>query len=306
MVENTFFKLFSPSEKFFKRFLLGELGGRKLELWDYFRNYFFHYKNIAVNIFEYTGLDKTLVHEIEDRLFYFGRCGIVKDNGELWAVDCNPFGLDRYGKPTHFNYSFRNGKTNPTPIEINVSGVYVMNTYDIYPTALYAEQYAFQLAHSDTSMTSELVNSRMMDIIVAHNNSNAENAKSYLSDIYRGKFSYITDKTEELEIDRTPKGVGHIKDYIDVKDRFLKDSYETFGIKKLAEKRERMISGEVESTSDLLNLNLKEMLDCRIKMCEDINRLYGLNCSVKSHVDMDGDGKTNEKEFEDKGVNENV
>ena len=188
----------------------------------------------------------------------------------------------------------------------NVNGVYVMNTYDIYPTALYAEQYAFQLAHSDTSMASELVNSRMMDIIIAHNNSNAENAKSYLSDIYRGKFSYITDKTEELEIDRTPKGVGHIKDYIDVKDRFLKDSYETFGIKKLAEKRERMISGEVESTSDLLNLNLKEMLDCRIKMCEDINKLYGLNCSVKSHVDMDGDGKTNEKEFEDKGVNENV
>ena len=74
MVENTFFKLFSPSEKFFKRFLIGELGGRKLELWDYFRNYFFHYKNIAVNIFEYTGLDKILAHEIEDRLFYFGRC----------------------------------------------------------------------------------------------------------------------------------------------------------------------------------------------------------------------------------------
>ena len=308
MVENTFYKLFSPSEKFFKRFLIGELGGRKLELWDYFRNYFFHYKNIATNIFEYDGLEKELTHEIEERLFYFGRCGIVKDDNKLWAVDCNPYGLDRYGKPTHFNYTFRNGVTNSSPVEIYKNGVYAMNTYDIYPTALYAEQYAFQLAHTDTSMACELVNSRMVDVIIAHNNSNAESARNYLTDLYRGKFSYITDKTEEMELDRTPKGVGHLKDYIDTKDRFLKDSYETFGIKKLAEKRERMISGEVESTSDLLNLNLKEMLDCRIKMCDDINMLFGTNASVKSHIDLDGDGiKENEKEFEDeKGVKENV
>lgn len=304
-IENTFYKLFEPSEKFFRAFLLGKAGGRKLELWDYFRNYFFHYKNIATNIFEYDGLDKTLIHEIEERLFYFGRCGIIKDNGELWAVNCNPFGRDRYGKPTGFNFHFENGTTDEslTPVQIGTDGVYCMNTYDIYPTALYAEQYSFQLAHCDTSIACELVNSRMVDVIIAHNNSNAESAKNYLSDLYRGKFSYITDKTEEMEIDRTPKGVGHLKDYLDTKDRFLKDSYETFGIKKLSEKRERMITGEVETTSDLLKLNLKEMLDCREKMCNEINRLYGMNARVRSHVDIDGDGVVEEKEFDERGEN---
>ena len=305
MVENTFYKLFAPSERFFKGFLCGTMGGRRLELWDYFRNYFFHYKNIATNIFYYDGLEKELTREIEERLFYFGRCGIVRVDNILYAVDCNPYGQNRYGKPTHFNYCFRNGETSPSPIEINKSGVYALNTYDIYPTALYAEQYAFQLAHTDTSMACELVNSRMLDIIIAHNNSNGESAKQYLNDVYRGKFSYITDKTEDLELDRTNKGVGNLKNYIDVKDRFLKDSYETFGIKKIAEKRERMITGEVESTSDLLNLNLAEMLECREKMCKDINELFGTNASVKSHVDLNGNGVVEDVEFK-KGDDENV
>ncbi len=306
-IENTFYKLFAPSEKFFKAFLLGKAGGRKLELWDYFRNYFFHFKNIATNIFEYTGIEKELAHEIEERLFFFGRCGIIEDNGKLWAVDCNPYGYDRYGYPTHFNFTFKNGTTieGIEPIEINVNGVYGMNTRDIYPTSLYAEQYAFQLAHADTSIACELVNSRMVDVIIAHNNANAESANNYINDIYRGKFSYITDKTEEIEIDRTPKGVGHLKDYIDTKDRFLKDSYETFGIKKLAEKRERMITGEVESTHDLLNLNLKEMYECRKKMCDDLKIVFGVNADVISHVDMDGDGEIEKDEFK-KGGNENV
>lgn len=303
-VEDSIYKLFAPSEKFFKAFLYGGACGRKLELWDYYRNYFFHYKNIITKIFEYKGLDKELVVEIENRLFFFGRCGIVEENNELWAVDVNPYGRNRYGKPTEFNFTFRNGETGKARI-IGVDGVLGINTYDIFPSALYAEQYAFQLAHTDTSIVSELVNSRMIDIIMAHNNSNAENANKYLNDIYRGKFSYITDTTEDMEIDRTNKGIGHIKDYLDAKDRFIKDSYESFGIKKVAEKRERMITGEVESTNDLMNLNLKDMLDCRIKMCEDINKIFGTNASVVSHIDLDGDSiKENENEFEEKGETE--
>ena len=78
----------------------------------------------------------------------------------------------------------------------------------------------------------------------------------------------------------------------------LKDSNDTY-YEKLAEKRERMITGEVESTSDLLHLNLKEMLDCRIKMCEDIKEVFGVDLEVKTHLDLDADGTIeNEKEFE--------
>ena len=292
-MEQSIYALFAPSDKFFKRFLMGGLCGRKLELWDYYRNYLFHYKDIVKNIFAYTyknNEEKELTNEIEDRLFFFGKCGIVKSNGKLWAVDANPNGLNRYGKPTNFNYTFRNGEAPTTNVEIGKNGVLGYNTFDMYPTALYTEQFAFELAHIDTSIVSELVNSRMMDVIVTHSNNSAENANKYLNDIYRGKFAYLTDKVEDIEIDRTNKGIARLHDYIDTKDRVLKDSYEMFGIKKLAEKRERMITGEVESTHDLLSLNLKEMLNCRIKMCEDIEKVFGVYIEVHSHIDMDSDG----------------
>lgn len=306
MVEESLYNLFAPSEKFFTKFMMGKLCGRKLKLWDYFRNYFFHFKHIATNIFEYEGISKELATEIEKRLFYYGRCGIIKD-GELWAVTANPYGQNRYGKPTGFNFSFCNGETigeKGNGVIIGETGVLALNNYDTLPTALIVEQYAFQLSHVDTSIISELVNTRMMDILVTHNNSDEENARKYLNDIYTGNFSFLTDKVEDIEINRQTKGTGNLKNYIDTKDRFMKDSYESFGIKKLAEKRERMITGEVETTKDLMNLNLKEMYDYRIKMCEDIKNVFGVNCSVISHVDLDGDTEINEVEF--KGGVENV
>lgn len=305
MVQDTIYNLFKPSDKFFKNFLFGGVCGRKLDLWDFFRNYFFRFKDIATNIFEYQGITKELAIEIEERFFYFGRCGVIKD-GDLFAVDVNPYGQNRYGKPTGFNFSFKNGETteNGNKRTINVDGVYALNTYDNFPTALIAEQYAFQLAHVDTTIITELINSRMMDIIITPNNSLAECAKQYQNDIYRGKLSYLIDKTEDITIDRTNTGVSHLNSYIDTKDRFMKDVYETFGIKRLAEKRERMITGEVESTNDLMFLNLKEMLDCRKKMCEDIQKVFGVPVTVISHIDLDGDGEVS-NEFE-KGESENV
>lgn len=303
MIEESLYNLFSPSDKFFTRFLAGKVCGRKLKLWDYFRNYFFHYKHIATNIFEYEGLTKELANEIEKRLFYYGRCGIVKD-GELWAVTANPYGQNRYGKPIGFNFAFLNGETleNGNKATIGENGVLALNNYDVIPTALIVEQYAFQLAHVDTSIVSELINSRILDVFVTHSNSDDENARRYLNNVYVGDLSFLTDKTEEIEINRQTRGTGNLKNYIDTKDRFMKDSYENFGIKKLAEKRERMITGEVETTKDLMNLNLKEMYDYRKKMCDDIKETFGINCSVISHVDLDGDMETNEEEFEG-GVN---
>ena len=305
MVQDTVYELFKPSDNFFKRFMFGKCCGRKLELWDYFRNYFFRFKYIATNIFGYKGLSKELTKEIEERLFYFGRCGIIKD-GDLFAVDIAPFGMNRYGKPTGFNFTFRNGETVGTnTCIIDKDGVYALNTYDTFPTALIVEQYAFEGSHIKTSEIVELINLRIMDILKAPNNASAESARQYQNDIYKGKLSFITDKTEDIEIDRATKGLSHLKDYIDIEDRFLKDVYETFGIKRVAEKRERMITGEVEGTNNLMMLNLKEMLDCRKKMCDDINKLFGTNASVYSLIDLDNDG-TIEKEKEFEGGTKNV
>ena len=301
-MQSTMFPLWSKSDRFYIDMLLGNVCGRRLNVWDLMRNYFEYFRSIGTNLFSYDGITKDLAREIEKRLFLFGRVGIVQHNDGLVAVNANPSGYDIYNEPIRFTFVFGDGiqDDNRKPFErtIGADGVLGRNTFTFYPTAAMCEQYALMLAHTDISIIAELVNGRFMDVIKAHNNRDAETARAFNNALYDGRLSFIEDKDEEIEIDRAPRAVTHLRELIDTKDRLMKDFYNVFGISKVAEKRERMITDEVENNEKMLNFNLKDMLDMRSKMCEEISRVFNISVSVKSHIDIDNDGKLeNEKEM---------
>ena len=64
-----------------------------------------------------------------------------------------------------------------------------------------------------------------------------------------------------------------------------------FGVNRVAEKRERLVSAEADGSGAMLLLNLKDMLEMRKKFVTDINEVFGTNISVKCHIDIDNDGK---------------
>ena len=41
-----------------------------------------------------------------------------------------------------------------------------------------------------------------------------------------------------------------------------------------------MIQEEVEASDGLMLFNINDMLECRKRLCEDVNRMYGTNWSV--------------------------
>lgn len=304
MIEDTMFPLWEKMGAFYNRMLAGKALGRRLNLWDIFQNYFQQFQSIGTNLFSYEGITKDLAREIEFRLFMWGRVGLVKRDGELVAVTATPNGQNIYNEPTGFSFAFGGGlmdSNNQTPEyrEIGKDGVLGRNTFTFYPTAATCEQYALMLAHTDVSIMSELVNGRFCDVIKAHNNSDAETAAKFTNDLYNGKLSFIRDNAEEIEIDRASRSVSHLRELIDTKDRLLRDFYNIFGISKAAEKRERMITEEVEANEKMLNFNLKDMLEMRVKMCEEIGKVFNITVTVKSHTDIDDDGiLENEKEME--------
>ena len=160
------------------------------------------------------------------------------------------------------------------------------------------------MAHLDMSIICESINCRSSDILIAGNEKAAESARTFYNKLYRGELSIITDKSEELEIDRPTRTTSNMKELLDAKERTLKSFYELFGIRKQNEKRERMITDEVQANEELLHFNLKDMLESRKEMCKNIESVFGVSCSVVSHVDIDGDGaKENEQEM---GVDENA
>lgn len=304
MINENLYKLYSKSDKYYLRLMSGAALGRELNLWDIFQNYFQHFTAMGMNLFSYEAeegyVSDRFFKQLEKRMFFFGRCGIVERNSELVAVSASGFGEDVYNEPVKFNFTYGGGlpDTSRTPQErtIDVDGVYAKNTFTGYPTAMVAEQYALMIAHCDMSMIAELVNSRFMDVLKASNNQSAESAGKFCKDLYMGKLSFISDRTEEMEIDRSARGVARLRDYIDTKSSLLKEFYALFGINKTNEKRERMITDEVKDNQELLQFNVKDMLDQREKMCDDIADVFGIRVKVKCHVDLDADGTTEDQE----------
>ena len=196
----------------------------------------------------------------------------------------------------------------PNQRTIGEGGVYAWNTYDGFATANIVEHYALMLAHTDASITLELVNGRMMDVINASDNNGAEAAAAYTKKIYDGDYSFIRDKSENVIIDRSPANRGNrLRELLDTKERLLKDIYALFGVNRTAEKRERLVTTEATGDGAMLLLNLKDMLSMREKMVEDINNVFGANISVKCHIDIDKDGTLEHtEEAEQEGGSEDV
>lgn len=302
MIQDSMLTLWSKGDKYYRDLMCGGVLGRRLNVWDIMRNYFEQFRSIGTNLFSYDGITKDLARQIEKRLFLYGRVGLVDHDGGIVAVNATPNGFNIYNEPRGFNFCFGDGIPDDTETPqyrtIGEDGVLGRNTFSFYPTSAICEQYALMLAHTDISIIAELVNGRFMDVIKAHNNSDAETASKFMRDLYDGKLSFIRDNAEELEIDRSPRAVSHLRELIDTKDRLMRDFYNIFGISKTAEKRERMITDEVEANEKMLNFNLKDMLEMRVKMCEEIESIFGLPVSVKSHIDIDNNGKLdNENEM---------
>lgn len=302
-MQDTMRPLWSKSDRYFYGLMSGIYAGRELNVWDLFRNYFEQFRSIGEYIFTYEGIDKELARQIEKRLFLYGRCGIVSDKGELTAVTANPYGMDKYTEPTHFTFVYGGGlpddSKTPEMREINKNGVFAKNTFSMYPTAMLAEQYALMLAHTDMSIICELVNGRFMDVLKASNNKAVESARAFHKALYNGNLKIIEDTTEEIEIDRSSARTSHMREYLDCKNQILSEFYGIFGINKTIEKRERMITDEVNSSEKLLNFNLKDALEMRKKMCDDIGLVFNRTVTVKSHIDIDSDGNfENDQEME--------
>jgi hypothetical protein len=87
----------------------------------------------------------------------------------------------------------------------------------------------------------------------------------------------------------------------------LLDEYLTlFGINNAnTEKRERLITSEVESNNQLIQLNMDLRLDWRKRACEEINKMFALNISCELRHDyieeQEKEDKTNAKNNDDSG-----
>lgn len=245
-----------------------------------------YWKNIAINIFEWKGLEEispSLTSEIiEETLYDKGSCLFFNDtNLGYMALPVAPANkLNVYRKPTNFraignNYTKEYDVDNSVLIKNNSLKKATFDIVDYYTSKLadieltkdlhrnaHKMPYAFECTE-DTLLTAKNIFKKIHsnEPVIFKNRTRGEGEIGVT--ILNTNVPYINDKLED--------------DYHNYEARILT----ALGLDNYVEdKKERVQSAEVESQQEYIISSFRASLNERKKACEAINKMFGLNISV--------------------------
>lgn len=238
----------------------------------------------CVRIFEWAGLPKSIPQkEIEQRTILDGYGGMVKDSkagfvvasGGLSGVTpyCDEFKNFTFAAPTCAGGTFEIGK----------NAVIIENTSLRNPLLPMILRYADLLAHAEISLKKALINNRVNNTYAVSDNEIAESVNAYYNKIYTGKDGSILDDAlvNSVQNIANARSVGVVAECIEARNDILRAFFAEIGVRFAKDKKERLITDEVSADNQMLLLNIKDMLRQREKAAKEINRVFGLNVSVK-------------------------
>lgn len=237
-------------------------------------------------MFTYTGLPSTIPQrELELQLQMFGHVGVFDKDGELYALwggfggEPNPYYL-----PTLYvisNPALKMSKTFTIDEDIVIIRNDSMFT-GLMPMYL---KYATQLCENDLSMLLAIVNSRIINLLIAGDDQAMESAKKYLEDVKAGKMGIIGD-SKILEAVRTqPYGNVNgnaITQLIETQQYLKAGWFNELGLNaNYNMKREAINSEEAQMNHDALYPLIDDMLACRKECLEKVNNMFGTSIDVE-------------------------
>lgn len=170
-------------------------------------------------------------------------------------------------------------------------GVVIINNNSIRnPMFPLIERYSILLAHADISFQSILINTRASGILAAKNQQQADSLKMWYEKLVDGSTMAVVDENDMnsllnaeglRQVSTAYPSSTSILDYYTAIQNLLKSFYNDIGVRMSTEKRERLISDEVNSDNQMLLFNLNDMLKCRQDACKRINKIFSMNISVE-------------------------
>lgn len=258
--------------------------------------------------------------EIEQRLILNGHCGIAEYKGELTAFYGSFYGVTKY-MDEWTNYIVRCPIYTGTK-KIGTDVVVIDNNSLRNPTFELVHHYATMLAHTEVSLINCLINARDSGgVPIASTEKQKTSIREYQNQLFNGKYGVVTD-IGNLGITYAGSDRKTQQDLIDImetREKLIKSFYSDIGVRSAFEKRNNTVQAEVEADTSLLLLNLADMLKCRERACEEVNKLFGTNWSVhvareidygaenqriqfdtstETHVEEDNNGLSTESEMD--------
>lgn len=244
-------------------------------------------KKIAMSLFEWVNLPKSMdARYLEMCLYYKGQASLLYDEnyGYINTQAADSGYINIYGLPTKINcYSYSYNEVRD--LYVDDSGeekqkecILVMNTYERVPTCSTIELFAKRLA--EAQRTADINISAMRTPILIRTDRNQELSMRNLYAQYDGNTPVIyADKyqlnPDDIKVFKTDAPFI-AKDVMDYKVQIWNEMLSFLGVSNLDEKRERLITSEIDSNNEMVNLNLQSFLAPRKKACQQFNDKYGL------------------------------
>lgn len=266
-------------------------------------------KKICLSMFEWQNLPNSMnARFLEMCLFYNGQAALLydEDYGYLNTMAADGGYINIYGLPTEIQcYSYRFNQrrslyTTDTGEEKDKECILVLNNYERIPTISTVTLFATRLAEAQRTADVNIKAQRTPILITTDQKQYFTLKKMYeeydgnTPAIFADKNVITPDALKALKTDAPFIG-QNIMDY----KREIWNEFLTFmGISNLSEKRERMISNEVDSNNELVNLNLQALLVPRKEACKQFNEKYGLMGEKAIDVKVRSDLYNLVKQFE--------
>lgn len=254
---------------------------------------FFHY-NMALTktlkMFEYDGLPETIPYrELEKILQLNSFAYWLKKNDKIYVFWGGLGGRpDEYYRPTNFivaNPYLEFYKT----VKVNEEGVLMWNDYAHMGLSLMIRRYAELMAECDITLRFGLINSRLVAILSAMDDTAKASAEGLLEDVEEGRKlgvilgdSWIDENGNVKVYDYRKAQTNDIKDVMELQQYLKASFWNDIGIQaNYNMKREAINGNEAGMNEESLKPFVDDMLECRKEAIEKINKQFGLNITVR-------------------------
>lgn len=248
-------------------------------------DYLDRFRMLATSLFTWENLDKYAgtgaSRFLEQSLYENGRACFVKDNelGYL-ALRVNPSDkLNIYMLPTRV-MAWSIGYNKDYDFD---DVVYIMNNELMKPTMAIVELFANRLYETERTIDTNLIAQKTPILIEGDTKTILTLKNVYMQ--YSGNTPFIFgnkqfDISNKLNVLKTD--APFIIDKLDIhKHQIFNEALTVLGINNAnTDKRERLITDEVQSNDQLINYYLNCFYKTRKKACDEINKKFGLNISV--------------------------
>ncbi len=146
-------------------------------------------------------------------------------------------------------------------------------------------KYAAELKEIDTSIRSAARNSRLAYAMVASNDKSARTLKAIREKIINGDDAIIDEKIMRdkanpdtlpwFQFDRDVKNSYILGDLLDARRTTLVDFYREIGVRMLDDKKERMLTAEVDAGNAETFIRSEVWMESLKESCEKVNRMFG-------------------------------